>query len=1039
MSAFLCTPGPLYFYDQPKGATQITKRTRKVIEGLPLEFRYLSVNPRVTAAVSSLGKHKKLTSERVSVEGAEDTSKNGATTKVKNVTAPGVTLTSSLLQNEEEGAIEDQPKPLEALFAVPPDEDIHMTPFEEYKCAAPALLNDVHAVLEQFADSSGIFPQGLKSVLNCGWAELIQGADNAKKPVNSQSCKSTKHHRASVSVDSDKLLALTDGIVEQSTKGKSKNKRRVTLVDNLADKGRQDQDNTQSKPSGTTGSTKEKAPLPQSQVSYLPYTINFSISRTREENDWIIQQEGASLDDPEWKAVCSWVVERLRVARIQIKDQESKLKQEGFDKPLILRHYEDARKEIHSKYKKQALKVPPPVLISGKPRIPEIKQEDVSLPKLHYSLPDGSSLIHYRSGQLAVCQSHSGLPCGGFYTNVFGDLPEQSILATFTPFLYGTVNFPKSNILALMFDQEGGVMFDEDGNIIREWKWQLTGKFTEPVIMQVNEFITLRIAGQFAMSLTYKCHHERVRLSVSPIADVSSQSIEMGQILSDQKFSSKAARELTKENLKKINEKEAKKKFFMKKNESAKFLDQKSELMKSLPDFPEDDAYHITDLETSSVLRKIRIKINNIIDDWMEHYRIATGIGSSHIRSMSISPTSLVKRKIQSAVAHAVSPVAEEEKDEDAMCTATPPNFKDHILLHRFQSAPPRNSQWDPPRSSRSLRVLSSRSYGIKQDQLHISESSKTKHTVEPGRPLKSGTFVTESAVEPKTAFPVRSGNENDKPWLSCYNSCPVALRLAMLGKEKRRCRCSSHQIPHLTDLEYDNFISSQMPGLEQIIVVCVVSSTGPEAGLREEELQQLYAKKNKNRSMPCMQSRLDSFRLLKYDIATADEHTGQKGSLLVRRHNVAPGMFLMYIQGKLLFADYIFNGYSKSVKDLQKQIAKTRGDYCMGHCLPSNFRFSPPSTVSKDCFPACTSRTENEVLGCCEHLPYCQSRGTLQVKEGLNHTNGRCTSVQDFLISAVSKRSIPPCEIHKKSSQSPLKLETLFTNSISTPDELRV
>lgn len=46
-----------------------------------------------------------------------------------------------------------------------------------------------------------------------------------------------------------------------------------------------------------------------------------------------------------------------------------------------------------------------------------------------------------------------------------------------------------------------------------------------------------------------------------------------------------------------------------------------------------------------------------------------------------------------------------------------------------------------------------------------------------------------------------------------------------------------------------------------------------------------------------------------------------------------------MYIQGKLLFANFIFNGYSTSAKDLHKQIEKTKGDYDMGYFLPSDFR----------------------------------------------------------------------------------------------------
>lgn len=46
-----------------------------------------------------------------------------------------------------------------------------------------------------------------------------------------------------------------------------------------------------------------------------------------------------------------------------------------------------------------------------------------------------------------------------------------------------------------------------------------------------------------------------------------------------------------------------------------------------------------------------------------------------------------------------------------------------------------------------------------------------------------------------------------------------------------------------------------------------------------------------------------------------------------------------MYIRGKLVFANFIFNGYSTSAKDLQKQIVKTRSDYYTGHFLPKDFR----------------------------------------------------------------------------------------------------
>lgn len=46
-----------------------------------------------------------------------------------------------------------------------------------------------------------------------------------------------------------------------------------------------------------------------------------------------------------------------------------------------------------------------------------------------------------------------------------------------------------------------------------------------------------------------------------------------------------------------------------------------------------------------------------------------------------------------------------------------------------------------------------------------------------------------------------------------------------------------------------------------------------------------------------------------------------------------------MYIRGKLVFANFIFNGYSTPAKDLQKQIVKTKSDYHTGYLLPNDFR----------------------------------------------------------------------------------------------------
>ena len=43
--------------------------------------------------------------------------------------------------------------------------------------------------------------------------------------------------------------------------------------------------------------------------------------------------------------------------------------------------------------------------------------------------------------------------------------------------------------------------------------------------------------------------------------------------------------------------------------------------------------------------------------------------------------------------------------------------------------------------------------------------------------------------------------------------------------------------------------------------------------------------------------------------------------TLLKNRHNVVPGMFLIYSKTRLVFADLVFNGYGNAKKDFMKQV----------------------------------------------------------------------------------------------------------------------
>ncbi|XP_062403873.1 uncharacterized protein LOC134094385 [Sardina pilchardus] len=175
--------------------------------------------------------------------------------------------------------------------------------------------------------------------------------------------------------------------------------------------------------------------------------------------------------------------------------------------------------------------------------------------------------------------------------------------------------------------------------------------------------------------------------------------------------------------------------------------------------------------------------------------------------------------------------------------------------------------------------------------------------------------------------------------------ACPVVLRAALRGEESwQSCRCSCKQIPILTDTEYDAFIAGQGSDSEQILVVSITSPVQnfpSSPSLSSDRLEELYRKMNRKRNMPCTQCQMDSYRLLRYEVPSPEARRETHVTLLQRRHNVAPGMFLLYLRGKLLFANYIFSAYGCSVRDLQKQIAKTRRDYRLGQFLPPDFKSS--------------------------------------------------------------------------------------------------
>ncbi|XP_039769973.1 uncharacterized protein C3orf20-like [Ornithorhynchus anatinus] len=434
----------------------------------------------------------------------------------------------------------------------------------------------------------------------------------------------------------------------------------------------------------------------------------------------------------------------------------------------------------------------------------------------------------------------------------------------------------------------------------------------------VNKYITVKIAGRFAVDLFYKWQGESLKLSVATAQDSGAPCFEVDQVVTSVKFIPKSLKEVHKLNRKKLREKEAKKP----NQESSDH----SEPVKTL-ERPEVDGSLVNDCSAIRELRKLQKKIRSIVDDWIKHYRLAFGIGSPQISRITDVPQGILRKcKVQPVRALPVAPMVQNEEEKVGDTEVPEAGNSLRQPMDCFQPASARNMPTETSIRSHSLRVSSLTKSSIKPDHLTVPQTTLTMYTSQFQSSWISGLPLS---------------YDNEKFWFTSHLTCPVVLRRTLRGEAGKVCKCSNQQIPYVTDLEYDHIINNQMSSPEQITVICVLATFQTEKDVMEDEVEELYRRKNKTRNMPCMQSRLDSFRLLKYIIYPADEFRGQKGSLLVQRHNAAPGMFLMYIQGRLLFANYIFNGYSTSAKDLQKQIVKSRSDYKMGFCLPDDFRFS--------------------------------------------------------------------------------------------------
>ncbi|XP_076447540.1 uncharacterized protein LOC143284598 isoform X2 [Babylonia areolata] len=679
--------------------------------------------------------------------------------------------------------------------------------------------------------------------------------------------------------------------------------------------------------------------------SYYVSMISFQLSsKVCEEKGWIVQK--GREEELAKEAVYDWCVQTLQQAHKLINDQKAQEKEMGYDQAVQVRYYGDTRKETLLKYRKSPVKATASTVAKGgKPKIPSMYDDQNEGKQLMLAGHlDGTAVAYYPSGRPAVIASAAGFGRSGFYTVAYEDDLDMKMLACFTPSGHGVCYHGNGNI-RFVANSKGGHLAEWNGTIERRWKWSPGGvKITTPVGFQLNSNLAFRCVSESHMVLLFSCAKETARFPVA--ASQSEPSPRSGeeteQLLTNFTFSSRAARDLLR--------------LFAPKSKSHKSKGRKkdklnrqlAELVKSV-DSQEKSLY---DIEADKELARLQRKSRQLIDDWMEHYRIAIGLSSPHLHAMPESPRVRRRRQTQSAKPWDGDKIERrgtlglEQKEVTINVMRAPSAPSAARKSQRGNSA--RSSVPSPTRSTVSLTVKFDRTADggqAEEEGVGVGEDSKdlTTSVVSLSKFSESSNLRSRSAGN--LSKPVsRQGTTMslpDREFLPSLTLCPAALRQMALNEGRPSCRCSRHTIPTITDVEYERYINKECPR-SQLQIIMVHSSLFPNTNPAESMVNHIHANQNRNRTRPCLQSRNDPFRIFRYDINMAAEDSDHTQPLLLTRHNVVPGMFLIYGDSRLLFCDHILNGYGYTQRDFKKQISKCRVDFLHGQSLPNDFRFSP-------------------------------------------------------------------------------------------------
>ncbi|XP_063152633.1 uncharacterized protein C3orf20 homolog [Candoia aspera] len=511
---------------------------------------------------------------------------------------------------------------------------------------------------------------------------------------------------------------------------------------------------------------------------------------------------------------CPEAREKLREICHHIEHEKTIAIAKGHVRPLILKNYTT----IH-KSPSQALKRASVSQVASEIRRSKGK-------KLFFSLPDGTSLIYYPSGNIAVFQFP--ICCiGKTITFLFQDGPSQTLLGMFTQGQSCVCySFKASFSVALLMNQEGGIVRDKNGLLTHCWNWYSRNQVLQSLDFQINEQLKLKVLSQNSMTVTFTAMNENITLSL----------VRPGCL-----HGGKADKQLT-----------------------------------------------LKTIETDE-----------------KHWR----------RSLIE-----IKRRFEKTVRQFINSVL---MFSGICCIDYPLEFRTSKPVRFIKMDSPLQA-WD--RKLREEAVIS------------VSEA-KGKPGVRPMSVTSYQPFKRKfrPASRAKEETPARDVSPVLEPWAISPTECPVVLhKILTKTNDGLGCRCIV-KIPLIMDLEFEKFIAAPR-NPHQVIVICVLSPQNhPYSRFFEWSVEKLYAQMQHGRPSPCVQSKHDPYRFLKYDL---ENPLNKKPPLLVQKHGVIPGMVVMYAGGKLLFGSCVFNGYSYSKRDLLKQINQVCLDCRRGHFLPQSFKF---------------------------------------------------------------------------------------------------